>query len=91
MLANKILIEAVQPTLKIAVQAESEISGKPVNELLKELSNIIEIIPQTKSKSLAIRPNLTTNGNIAHGISESIAITGNLSYESQTKSKKETP
>ncbi|POS87250.1 hypothetical protein EPUL_002017 [Erysiphe pulchra] len=91
LLAKRILIEAVQPTLEITVQAESEISGRSVNELLKDLSSIFEIILQTNSKSLAIRPNLTTNGNFIHEISESIAKTGNLSYESQIKSKDESP
>ncbi|RKF61666.1 Mst2 complex subunit nto1 [Erysiphe neolycopersici] len=91
MLAKRILVEAVQPTLNIAVQAESEISGKPVDELLKDLSNIFEIIPKTKSKPLEIRPTLMTNDNVTHGISESITETCNLSHESQIKSKEETP
>ncbi|TQS37511.1 hypothetical protein Golomagni_02011 [Golovinomyces magnicellulatus] len=86
-LTKRDITTIIQPKIENAARIESEICGKLLDDLLRELSIFFDSIWHTEPKSITIRPNLMGKDETCHRISDNIHNEdyNSLPFENQKK------
>ncbi|RKF72772.1 Subunit of the NuA3 histone acetyltransferase complex [Golovinomyces cichoracearum] len=86
-LVKRVITTIIQPKIESAARIESEICGKLLDDILRELSIFFDSIWHTEPKPITIRPNLTGKDEKCLRISDSIHSEdyNSLNFETQKK------